>query len=154
MKKVYELKNMNGYHLVTTYMGVRVEAEFKGGNFFAGKGGRVVTSNPFVQDALENDARFGKMYVLKEKYEDESDKVEKVKDDPKIGSKSKVKIGSKSKTKVADGIENTQVETVESVKTFNDACDYFADKGEVCESAEDIEECCKKFGVEFPNLNI
>lgn len=154
MKKVYELKNMNGYHLVTTYMGVRVEAEFKGGNFFAGKGGRVVTSNPFVQDALENDARFGKMYILKEKYEDDSDKATKVKGDTKSGGKGKVKSGIKGKAKITDETKDTQVEVVDTVKTFNDACDYFADKGEVCESTEDIEACCEKYCVEFPNLNI
>ena len=45
--------------LRTIYCGTRVSMEFKGGNFINGKNALLRTSNPFVQDAIENDCRFG-----------------------------------------------------------------------------------------------
>lgn len=141
-KKVYELKGMNGYRLITQYMGVPVDCEFKGGNTLHGIGGRLVTSNEFVQDALEADARFNSLYILKETYEDEADR-KKAKTNVKKSTNKTEDTGSKDKSKV-----------VKTVKTFNDASDYFANEGEVCESADDIEVLCAKYGVAFPNLSL
>lgn len=142
-RKVYELKGMNGYRLITTFMGVNVDAEFKGGNTLHGIGGRLVTSNPFVQDALEADNRFGSLYVLKETYADEPD-------NKKTKSAAKNSTNSKAKEPAAEG----KAKAVKSVKTFNDACDYFANEGEVCDTAEDVESLCAKYGVTFPNLSL
>ena len=111
--------------LRTIYCGTRVSMEFKGGNFINGKNALLRTSNPFVQDAIENDCRFGTL-----------------KDDNVSGVS--VMRNSRGREK--------QVKEVKTVKNVNDAIDYFAKMGYKVENDDMLEELKDKLSVSFPNM--
>ena len=55
----------------TTYLGVKVNLEFKGGDLMSQKNGFISTSNPFVQAAIEAMPSFGHKIALKSIIKDE-----------------------------------------------------------------------------------
>lgn len=116
--------------LRTVYCGTRVSMEFKGGNFVNGKNALLRTGNPFVQDAIENDARFGTSIRLVSSIEE--------KDAPGAPVTRKGK--------------ERQVKEVKTVKNVNDAIDYFSKMGYKVESDDMLEELKDKLGVSFPNM--
>lgn len=118
--------------LRTIYCGTRVSMEFKGGNFINGKNALLRTNNPFVQDAIENDCRFGTSIRL----------VSTLKDDNVSGVS--VMRNSRGREK--------QVKEVKTVKNVNDAIDYFAKMGYKVENDDMLEELKDKLSVSFPNM--
>lgn len=118
--------------LRTVYCGTRVSMEFKGGNFINGKNALLRTSNPFVQDAIENDCRFGKSIRLVSTLKEDSD------------SNASVMRGAKGKEKL--------VKEVKTVKNVNDAIDYLAKMGYKVESDEMLDELKDKLNISFPNM--
>lgn len=118
--------------LRTVYCGTRVSMEFKGGNFINGKNALLRTSNPFVQDAIENDCRFGTSIRLVSTLKEDGD------------SNVSVMRGAKGKEKL--------VKEVKNVKNVNDAIDYFAKMGYKVESDEMLDELKDKLNISFPNM--
>lgn len=130
--KIYELVGKDNCMLRTVYCGTRVSMEFKGGNFINGKNALLRTSNPFVQDAIENDCRFGKSIRLVSTLKEDSD------------SNASVMRGAKGKEKL--------VKEVKTVKNVNDAIDYLAKMGYKVESDEMLDELKDKLNISFPNM--
>lgn len=127
MRKIYILdNNMSASKLSTVYCGVTVNMEFKGGNPTSGMKASLCTDNPFAQDAIEDDPRFGKEIKLYKTFS--GDEVEK------------------------PSPERPGAKKVAKVKNTNDAISYFTALGETVESDEDIASLCEKHNVEFPNL--
>lgn len=130
--KIYELVGKDNCMLRTVYCGTRVSMEFKGGNFINGKNALLRTSNPFVQDAIENDCRFGKSIRLVSTLKEDSD------------SNASVMRGAKGEEKL--------VKEVKTVKNVNDAIDYLAKMGYKVESDEMLDELKDKLNISFPNM--
>lgn len=59
MKKIYEAVGLNSARFVFRHQGSVVTAHFVGGNKTLGRHARLVTENPIVQAAIENDSRYG-----------------------------------------------------------------------------------------------
>lgn len=132
--KIYELVGKDNCMLRTVYCGTRVSMEFKGGNFINGKNALLRTSNPFVQDAIENDSRFGTSIRVVS--------VVKVDDDKGVSSVNPK--GGKRKQK--------DTREVEAVRNVNDAVEYFTKMGYKVENDGMIEELKDKLNVSFPNM--
>lgn len=161
-RKVYEVKGMDKCSMSTTYRGVRVNLEFKGGDVASRKNGSLITSDPFVQDAIEAMPAFGRKIVLKGEYdvrnggspvvrqkEAEDEKRPRfVRTNPNAAAMRK---GKKAKVEEVPE-EKGGVAVVEEVKNINDAVSYFGDKGIAVESAAHLKELMAKHDVEFPNL--
>lgn len=144
--KVYEIKGMDRCSVSTTYLGVKVNLEFKGGDMMSMKNGFLSTSNPFVQSAIEAMPSFGQRIVLKRVIKNEpAPKVqERVEEAPSRPTRAKVKALAPKKT---------EGNIVESVKNINDAVSYFGEKGITVESPEHLKELMEKHNVVFPNLS-
>lgn len=146
MIKVYEVLRMNNARLFTSFMGVKLELNFKNGNLLRGINGNLVTSDRFVQDAIENDPRFGVTIRLKSSYpESEEEKTS-------IAEEKSGKHSSKTSEAQKERISKNAVKSVDTVKSMNDVIDYFTSLGETVESEEQIEELKEKYKVKFPNL--
>ena len=61
MKTMYELPGLNSARFIFNYRGVKVTANFIGGNKTLGIPARLVTDNPIVQAAIEADPKFNKI---------------------------------------------------------------------------------------------
>ena len=159
-RKVYEIKGMDKCSLSTSYRGVRVNLEFKGGDVSNKKNGTLATSDPFVQDAIEAMPSFGKKIVLRNSYELRSggspmkrqEDVEK-ENKPKFArvkpNAAELRRGKKAKE---PGRVDDEADVVEDVKNLNDAAAYFEEKGVLVESKEQLAELMEKYSVSFPNL--
>ena len=136
----------------TVFCGVKVNMTFKDGNVVMGKSARLQTSNPFAQDAIEHDERFGwgniKLVNVVE-LEDEEAPAEKPQEAPAAKAS-----GKKGKKAAAEPQPAADAEVVESVKTLNDLDAWFAEKGVTLEGSSKsyIAGLCEKYGVVFPNL--
>lgn len=153
--KVYELqRGMDAGIIYTTYCGVSVKVEFKNGNHLNGIHASVSTNSKFVQDAIEQDHRYGTLFKLARVIdntptatEEEPAKVEK-------STTQKSKRRTQAEIDAAKGKKATTDGTtaVEEVKSINDAIEYFSKKGESVDSDTKIEELKEKYNVSFPNL--
>lgn len=159
-RKVYEVKGMDKCSLSTTYKGVRVNLEFKGGDVSNKKNGTLTTADPFVQDAIEAMPSFGKKIVLKSTFEirnggkpaqTQAD-VEK-ENRPKFArvKPNAAELRKGKKDKASERVDD-EADVVEDVKNLNDAVAYFESKGVLIESKEQLSELMEKYNVEFPNL--
>lgn len=110
-----------------TYLGQTVIANFKGGNRLTTKA-KLTTASPFVQDALEHDPRYGRLFRLVKKYEDTPENAVKA------------------------AKEEARPKRVTKVKTVNDALLYFTQLGANITGESDLSELMEKYNVEFPNL--
>lgn len=131
----------------TTYLGVKVNLEFKGGDSLRKINGHIATSNPFVQAAIEAMPSFGDKIVLREIVKNElivETKKEVADETPTRPTRAKVKPFASKKE---------EGNVVESVKNINDAASYFMENGEAVESKEQLEELMQKHNVVFPNLS-
>ena len=160
IRKVYEIKGMDKCSLSTTYRGVRVHLEFKGGDVSSKKNGTLATSDPFVQDAIEAMPSFGKKIVLRNSYElrnggspvkrqedvEEENKPKFARVKPNAAELRKGK-----KAKEPERVDD-EADVVEDVKNLNDAASYFESKGVLIGSKEQLSEMMEKYNVEFPNL--
>lgn len=153
MKKVYEIKNMDSCSMSTTYRGVKVNLSFRGGNSASGINGKMITSDPFVQDAIEAMPAFGKKIICTHAYTPARQAVPVVeeKKKPRIVAAKGVADRVSKVGKAASGIVESVV--IEEVKNLNDAASYFMEKGEAVESKEQLEELMRKHNVVFPNLS-
>lgn len=159
IRKIYEVKGMDKCSLSTSYMGVKVNLEFRGGDVSSRKNGSLMTSDPFVQDAIEAMPSFGKKIILANTYDirNGGKPVELQKD---VEEKSKPRI-ARTKPNAAElrkpkkaKEEKKSANVVESVKNINDAVSYFMEKGITVESTEHLKEMMNNNDVEFPNLVI
>lgn len=144
---------MDKCSLSVTYLGVKVNLEFKGGDIMSKKNGTLTTSNPFVQAAIESMPSFGKKIVLKTTYSTRSavSPVQSANDErvkPRLARTKPNAAELRKGQKVAE----PKSEIVESVKNINDAASYFMEKGEAVESKEQLEELMQKYNVVFPNM--
>lgn len=120
-----------------------ITVEFKGGNSFKGVLPSLSTSSALVQQAIEGHHRFGKEIRLVS--------IDGL--DPKEWEK-RNSVGTKSADSESQnaGKKKPGKKQVKSVKSFNDAVDYFANLGASMESEEELGALCDEFKVEFPNL--
>ena len=160
-RKVYEIKGMDKCSLSTSYRGVRVNLEFKGGDVSNKKNGTLATSDPFVQDAIEAMPSFGKKIVLRNSYElrnggspvKRQEDVEK-ENKPKFArvKPNAAELRKGKKPKEAEQVSDDVI-VVEDIKNLNDAAAYFEEeKGVLVGSKEQLAEMMQKYNVEFPNL--
>ncbi len=142
IRKIYNLENgMTWGRLSTKFCGVTINMEFKGGSKTPKVKASLETGSKFVQDAIENDPRFGTLFTLAHTYGEEEQKPaeEVVEEAPKAKKAAKTK-----KEKALMGIED--------VKSVNDVERFFEERGEEVSGDEDIERLTEKYGVTFPNL--
>lgn len=161
--KLYELIGMTSGRFATTYCGIRVLLKFDQG--FSSNGlqvGQLITNNKFIQDAIENDARFGKRWRLKQVFErpkeepkKEEEVVEEVQPVVKRNSLPKREQKPKAEPKKKE-VKETKVSRtiVETVTNRNDAAEWFAEKGSVFTNDAELQELMEKFDVDFPNLHL
>lgn len=144
---------MDSCSMSTTYRGVKVNLSFRGGNSASGINGKMITSDPFVQDAIEAMPAFGKKIICTHAYTPARQAVPVVeeKKKPRIVAAKGVADRVSKVGKVASGIVDSVV--IEEVKNINDAASYFMEKGEAVESKEQLEELMRKHNVVFPNLS-
>lgn len=159
-RKVYEIKGMDKCSLSTSYRGVRVNLEFKGGDVSNKKNGTLATSDPFVQDAIEAMPSFGKKIVLRNSYElrNGSSPVKRQEDVEKENKPKFARVKPNAaelrrgkKPKETEQVNDDTI-VVEDVKNLNDAAAYFEEKGVFVESKEQLAELMEKHNVSFPNL--
>lgn len=157
--KLYELVGMDACRMQTVYCGTKVNMEFKNGNHLNGKKAVLITSNPFVQDAIEKDPRFGEMFKLSKVYEKEGDELElsQMESDgkrPFIGRGKAARRKTQAELDKAKMLsdKNDKCTEVLEVKTVNDAIDYFTSVGETVEDESQIRELMDKHMVRFPNM--
>lgn len=109
------------------YLGITIQAAFKGGNG-RDKKARLVTSSVLAQDAIEHDPRFGKIITLVEKYSDTPAAKQKAEE------------------------ERQAPKRIPKVKTVNDALLYFTRLGANITGESNLEDLMSQYNVEFPNL--
>ncbi len=128
MLKIYELSRFDAMTIRVTYLGQTIMATFKGGDQRRNRA-RLVTDSQFVQDALEQDARFGSLFILKKSY-------------------------SENTKNVAASIANekTKPRKITKVKSVNDALLYFTQLGANVTGESDLRTLQEQYNVEFPNL--
>ncbi len=150
----------------TVYRGVRVTLNFKAGFGINGaKVGQLITSNEFVQDAVENDPRFGTVFHLKREYQDDQEQsvdnyeLRQVAEKPRqktnaqVFAENQAKIAKKKQEqKKSEVKKKPEAEPVDNVKSINDAVSFFADRGDLLKDPADIPALCAKHAVTFPNL--
>ncbi len=142
IRKIYTLENgMTWSRLSTKFCGVTVNMEFKGGSKTSNVKASLETSSQFVQDAIENDTRFGTLFTLYRTFGEEEQKPveEVVEEAPKVKKAAK----TKKEKKLMD---------IEDVKSVNDVERFFEERGEEVSGDEDIDRLMEKYGVTFPNL--
>lgn len=143
---------MDSCSMSTTYKGVKVNLSFRGGNSASGINGKMITSDPFVQDAIEAMPAFGKKIICTHAYTPARQAV------PVLEEKKKPRLVAAkgaadrlSKVKKA-ATERVDCVVVEEVKNINDAASYFMEKGVTVESKEQLDELMQKYNVVFPNM--
>lgn len=144
---------MDSCSMSTTYRGVKVNLSFRGGNSASGINGKMITSDPFVQDAIEAMPAFGKKIICTYAYTPARQSVPVVEESKRprlVAAKGASDRVSKTKKVAVDRVIDTIV--VEDVKNLNDAVAYFEGKGVLVGSKEQLSELMEKYNVEFPNL--
>lgn len=156
MTKVYELVGMDACKMQITYCGTKINLEFKNGNFLNGKRASLVTSNQFVQDAIENDSKFGNMIKLVaihgQKSESEEKRPRTIRRGKTMKTQAEIDAEKGNSTEGESKVVGDGDKIVEEIKTINDAIDYFVSLGETVENEEQIQELMDKHKVKFPNM--
>lgn len=107
MIKIYEAVRQNRARLVFNYCNCTIKPDFINGNTSIGRNAEYRTNNPFIQDAIEKDPRFGVTIRLKGVIKEEGDDV------PQPQAKPAAKAATKAKTK----------KQAEESKTFKNEAD-------------------------------
>jgi hypothetical protein len=128
MVKVYELTRFDAMTLRVPYLGQTVMANFKGGDRIRSRA-KLVTSDRFIQDALEHDPRYGVLFTCVKKYEDTPAQVAKA------------------------AADKAKPRKITKVKTINDALLYFTQLGASVTGENDLKDLMEQYNVEFPNLS-
>ena len=143
---------MDSCSMSTTYKGVKVNLSFRGGNSASGINGKMITSDPFVQDAIEAMPAFGKKIICTHAYTPARQAV------PVLEEKKKPRlVAAKGAADRLSKVEKVATEradcvVIEEVKNINDAASYFMEKGVTVESKEQLDELMQKYNVVFPNM--
>lgn len=127
MVKVYEMSRFDAMTIRVNYLGQTIVANFKGGNRLTTRA-KLTTADVFVQDALEHDPRYGKLFVLTQKYENTPEAAVKA------------------------AVEREKPKKIVKVKTVNDALLFFTKMGANVTSDSDLNQLMEQYNVEFPNL--
>lgn len=127
MVKVYEMARFDAITIRINYLGQTILANFKGGDQRRNKA-RLVTSDIFIQDAIEHDSRFGKLFYLVKKYDNTPSGAAKL------------------------AADKGKVRKVTKVKTVNEALLYFTSLGASVTGECDLNSLMEQYNVEFPNL--
>lgn len=148
MIKIYELIKQNAGRLVTNYCGVSVTLNFDGGNTVMGKNAELVTNSRFIQDAIENDDRFGVTIKLGRKIAEADDnKVPaQVKESKEAAEAEAPKKKAQKKVQRAEVAQAPQAEIETVFSDVNDAVAFLEEKGEVVETPEQMVEMLAKYG--------
>ena len=112
-----------------TYLGQTILCEFKGGRD-ARVRARLTTADPFVQDALESDPRFGTLYTKLREYHDCPSR----------------RAGSAAKDR--------KPKRIAKVKDVNGALLFLSSLGATITGESDLPALMEKYNVEFPNLKL
>lgn len=143
---------MDSCSMSTTYKGVKVNLSFRGGNSASGINGKMITSDPFVQDAIEAMPAFGKKIICTHAYTPARQAVPVLEEKKKprlVAAKGAADRLSKVKKVATERVDSV---VIEEVKNINDAASYFMEKGVTVESKEQLEELMQKYNVVFPNM--
>lgn len=177
MLKIYECIGKQCAVLHFRYFGIDTKVEFANGNTARGRGAEYSTRDRFIQDAIENDSRFGSSIQIKAVYPEPEDEVVN-KPKPSGSNKSDTTGGDKSgkggkggkgskdskseksgkgdKTEPSESNESEKTEdgktVISSFKSVNDVIEYFKSLGENPESDEDINNLKEKYQVVFPEV--
>lgn len=127
MVKVYELSRYDAMTVRINYLGQTIIANFKGGNRLTTRA-KLTTADAFIQDAIEHDPRYGKLFVLTQKYDNT----------PEAAAKARV--------------EKSEAKKITKVKTVNDALLFFTKMGANVTVDSDLSKLMEQYNVEFPNL--
>lgn len=130
MTKIYELAGKDRCQINLTYFGVKLNVEFRG----TGGGishSQFKTNDRFLQDALEHDFRFNRLYKLMQTF-DEND--------------SPAKPAAEKEEQAPRRAKN-----ITSVKSLNQALNYFVRIGETPQTDEDVKQLMEKYNIAFPN---
>lgn len=139
----------------TTYKGVKINLTFRGGNTASRINGKLITSDPFVQDAIEAMPSFGRKVFCSHAYNPSrqaeptaatSKKPRLVSDKGIADRVSKAKTAKRQDTTAEGAI------IVDDVKNINDAISYFSEMGVTLESKEQLDGLIAKHNVVFPNM--
>lgn len=134
MKKIYTTK-YSKLKFTLERGGLKAEIEFKNGRMADNVPARFITSDKFLQYALEKDPRFGTMYRLERSIPEPTDeRKEEIPDEKKHVEK-----------------KPKEVTIVETVTDLADAIDYFSTLGKVLTTERQVRSTMKAMNVEFPN---
>ena len=128
MTKIYEIQGKDRCQINVHYCGVKIVAEFHRTASETSRS-QLLTRDQFVQDALEHDARFGKLYRCVKSFDETAMSVEQ---------------------KVEEEKGTAPARVVNTVKSLNEALVWFAKKGETPQSDEDVAKLMEKYNVVFP----
>lgn len=128
MTKIYEIQGKDRCQINVHYCGVKIVAEFRRTASEMSKS-QLLTRDRFVQDALEHDVRFGRLYRCVKSFDENAMTIEQQVEEEKGSAPAKV---------------------VNSVKSLNEALVWFAKKGETPQSDEDVLKLMEKYNVAFP----
>lgn len=137
MRKIYRLRSMDACKLQTSYCGVKITLEFKDTMVKSKKEATLSTSNPFIQDAIEHDARFGKVFLLMATYDDTPKKEEPKEEEERPARRMR----DTRRRKTQEEIEATKKMSV------NEAISYIESKGDKVESEDKLAELAEKHGI-------
>lgn len=134
MKKIYTTK-YSKLKFTLERGGLKAEIEFKNGRMADNVPARFITSDKFLQYALEKDPRFGTMYRLERTIAEPSDEK---------------KEAAPAETKPAEK-KAKDVTVVETVTDLADAIDHFSTLGKVLTTEKQVRAAMKSMNIEFPN---
>lgn len=137
MRKIYRLKSMDACKLQTTYCGVKIALEFRDTMVKSKKEATLSTNNPFIQDAIEHDPRFNKLFILMASYDDAPTKVEVKEEEERPVRKNRDSRKRRTQEEM-DKANNMSV---------NDAIAYLESKGEQVDSEDNLAELAEKHGI-------
>lgn len=150
---------MDYFKTSTTYLGVKVNLEFKNGNTTAKINARFSTDNQFVQDAIEADKKLMRRVKIAHVAvinEEEQRVVDSAKGEhPRTVRRPKSPFVKEQAQQLAEVVakqqeEEKKPEAVSDVKNVNDAIAWFAAKGET--DFSDLEALREKYNVTFPKM--
>lgn len=150
---------MDYFRTSTTYLGVKVNIEFKNGNTTAKVNARFSTDNPFIQDAIEADKKLMRRVKIAHVAvinEEQNRVVDTSKGEhPRMVRRPKSPFVKEQAQQLADEVEKLQEEeekpdVVSTVKNVNDAIAWFAAKGET--DFSDLAALKEKYNVVFPKM--
>lgn len=139
----------------TTYKGVKINLTFRGGNTASHINGKLITSDPFVQDAIEAMPSFGRKVFCSHAYSPsrQAEPAAMISKRPRLVSDRGI-ADRVAKTKTAKRQDATAEGAiiVDDVKNINDAISYFSEMGVTLESKEQLDGLIVKHNVVFPNM--